>query len=326
MKKKIIAVFMSIMTVLSVISIIASAQSLVAGDVSGDGKVTASDARKVLRAAAGLEVLTEEQLIVADINRDDKITASDARKILRAAAGLEVLPEIETEAESEVESETEEPTSEEPTTEEPTEEPTTSNVVTEYPKAIAAFFSGKFYLECDMSSDGSESAVKLAQNGKKIEASMNMDGFEMSIYTDGKTIYIKFPYSGKTYYIEMSKEMLESYGIELDVESIASQISFGTAEDYSAPTLTTEEYEDAEYSVYSFVDKDGYSLCFYVDEDEDVKYIVSKDPEGNIATEIKVAVLSASIPSKMLSVRNCKEGSLMTLMLAMEEFGNQQNK
>lgn len=61
MKTKIIAIFMSIVTVLSLISVMAYAQSLVAGDVSGDGKVTASDARKVLRVAAGLDILERGQ-------------------------------------------------------------------------------------------------------------------------------------------------------------------------------------------------------------------------------------------------------------------------
>lgn len=328
MKTKIIAIFMSVVTVLSLISVVAYAQSLVAGDVSGDGKVTASDARKVLRVAAGLDVLEEGKMIVADITGDGKITASDARKILRAAAGLETLPEITTEPESE-ETSTEETTAEEPSSEEEKpseEETTTANVVTEYPKVISAFFEGRFYLECDMSSDDSSSTIKLAKKDKKMEASMTMDGFEMSIYTDGKSIFIKFPYNKQTYYIEMKKETLEEMGIDLDIESIAEQLTFGTADDYSDPILTREEYNGEEYDVYSFVDKDGYSLCFYVDEEEDVKYIFSKDPEGQTATEIKVAVLSSSIPSTMLSVRKCKEGSVMTLMLALEAFGNQQNK
>lgn len=59
------------------------------GDVNFDGKVTAADARQILRAAAKLELLSEAQLQVADLNGDTKITASDARKTLRIAAHLE---------------------------------------------------------------------------------------------------------------------------------------------------------------------------------------------------------------------------------------------
>lgn len=59
------------------------------GDVNGDGKVTAADARTALRAAVGLEELTEKQKEAADMNGDGEVTASDARKILRKAVGEE---------------------------------------------------------------------------------------------------------------------------------------------------------------------------------------------------------------------------------------------
>lgn len=62
----------------------------VMGDLDGDGKVTAADARLALRAAVGLEILTDEQKKAADINKDGKITAADARLVLRKAVGLDV--------------------------------------------------------------------------------------------------------------------------------------------------------------------------------------------------------------------------------------------
>ena len=59
------------------------------GDIDGDEKLTAADARLALRAAVGLE--NYEGLIadIADADRSGTITASDARLILRAAVGLE---------------------------------------------------------------------------------------------------------------------------------------------------------------------------------------------------------------------------------------------
>lgn len=59
------------------------------GDVNGDGKITASDARLALRAAASLENLDSPSFYAADVNFDYKITAMDARLILRVAAGLD---------------------------------------------------------------------------------------------------------------------------------------------------------------------------------------------------------------------------------------------
>ena len=58
------------------------------GDIDGDGKVTASDARLALRAAVGLEVLDAEQIEAGDMDDDGKITSSDARDILRKSVGL----------------------------------------------------------------------------------------------------------------------------------------------------------------------------------------------------------------------------------------------
>ena len=59
------------------------------GDVDGNGKIDATDARLALRAAVGLESLSDAQKKIADADNDGQITASDARMILRAAVGLE---------------------------------------------------------------------------------------------------------------------------------------------------------------------------------------------------------------------------------------------
>lgn len=59
------------------------------GDVTKDGKITAADARLILRAAAGTTVFDDELKRLADLNGDGKITAADAREALRIAAGLE---------------------------------------------------------------------------------------------------------------------------------------------------------------------------------------------------------------------------------------------
>ncbi len=61
------------------------------GDVDGDGKISAADARLALRASVGLENLSDLQEEAADIDSDKKISAADARMILRASVGLEKL-------------------------------------------------------------------------------------------------------------------------------------------------------------------------------------------------------------------------------------------
>ena len=59
------------------------------GDYSGDGKVTAEDARAVLRISAKIDSVDSSKIFLADIDADSKLTASDARRILRVSAKLE---------------------------------------------------------------------------------------------------------------------------------------------------------------------------------------------------------------------------------------------
>ena len=59
------------------------------GDVNGDGKVNARDARLLLRYIAGLASEDELNLAAADYNADGRVNARDARAILRQIAGLD---------------------------------------------------------------------------------------------------------------------------------------------------------------------------------------------------------------------------------------------
>ena len=55
---------------------------LTLGDLNGDEKVNAKDARNVLLAYIGKNTLTDEQKNAADVNHDGKVNAKDARQIL----------------------------------------------------------------------------------------------------------------------------------------------------------------------------------------------------------------------------------------------------
>ncbi len=76
-------------TELTGLFVVAENKPYLQGDVSGDGQITAADARLALRASAKLQELTQEQTEAGDMDSDGKITASDARTILRISAGLE---------------------------------------------------------------------------------------------------------------------------------------------------------------------------------------------------------------------------------------------
>lgn len=57
------------------------------GDVTGDGKVGALDARWILQHVAGTKEFDESQKLVADVNGDGKLGAIDARGVLQFVAG-----------------------------------------------------------------------------------------------------------------------------------------------------------------------------------------------------------------------------------------------
>lgn len=59
------------------------------GDADGDGRISVSDARLALRAAAELETLHPAQLLAADLDKSGTVSITEARKILRVAVNLE---------------------------------------------------------------------------------------------------------------------------------------------------------------------------------------------------------------------------------------------
>lgn len=61
----------------------------VLGDIDGNGEVSVSDARNVLRAAVQLDTLSGAKLIAADVDFSKDISVGDARNVLRAAVGLD---------------------------------------------------------------------------------------------------------------------------------------------------------------------------------------------------------------------------------------------
>ena len=149
MKKIVVLIF----TIVAILCLNLTSYSAYLGDIDGNGKITASDARAILRISAKLDKLDDNKTVFADVNNDLKITASDARIVLRMSAKLDSLQELTTKAtvaeittiltttkpitdstteilttERATEAPTTEPVTEAPTTEPATETPTTEPV------------------------------------------------------------------------------------------------------------------------------------------------------------------------------------------------------
>lgn len=107
MKKRAFAVLLAVVMIAFASVVIAGAASLpdedsyvtiedgcyLLGDINLDGKVAASDSRRALRYAVGLENLTADEFRRADLNGDSRVLAADARMILRLAVKLDPLPQ-----------------------------------------------------------------------------------------------------------------------------------------------------------------------------------------------------------------------------------------
>ncbi len=144
-----------LVAVLSVSSLSGSAAGYL-GDVNGDGKVSTSDARLILRHAVKLDDIPEAFLTAANVDQKGDINTSDARLALRMAVELEPLvtlpdavtepsdpdiptlpsdPDIPTMPSTEpTEPSTTDPTTTEPSTTDPTTtEPSTTDPTTTEP-------------------------------------------------------------------------------------------------------------------------------------------------------------------------------------------------
>lgn len=86
--KRFFSVVLIVVLIMSV-AIVTCSAAVRKGDINGDGRISAADARLALRYAAKIESLTVDQVTAAEVNQDNKITAADARKILRVSAKLE---------------------------------------------------------------------------------------------------------------------------------------------------------------------------------------------------------------------------------------------
>lgn len=99
---KIISVILAVVLVIMAIPFTTFAAQK--GDVDGDGKVSAVDARLILQVVAGLKTKEELQNAdAADLNGDG-ITAVDARMVLQIVAGLQDAPTTPSEPEKPIDS------------------------------------------------------------------------------------------------------------------------------------------------------------------------------------------------------------------------------
>ncbi len=102
MKKKISGIISIVLALVIILTANVSATVNYLGDMDGNSKVEASDARTILRAAVGLDTLSPEKLKIADTDNDDTLSSNDARTALRMSVGLTDWIQISDEAEKNI--------------------------------------------------------------------------------------------------------------------------------------------------------------------------------------------------------------------------------
>lgn len=210
----------------------ATAFAAAKGDVDGNGKVTAADARLALRASVGLEsfAVGSVKYTAADYNSDGKITAEDARAILRVSVGLPA-----------------------------------DGGMNQYD----ILRSGRFYLTGAYAvSGGTSSPMEIGVDGSTVYLAMTDGGMSMGYLVKGRDIYL-LNKSKKIYWKpnELEKAFLKSQGLP-DAAEISAEIAefgFSTMQPLSAATsVGTGTVNGTSCTVYSFRLSDGTENRVYI--------------------------------------------------------------
>lgn len=321
MKKKLTAVLSVIVAVILSVSSFAYFM----GDVDKNDKVTAIDARTVLRCAASLITLDKDQLIRADIDGNGKITATDARTILRMAAGLVEKVEVTEEPSSE-EDTSEEPSSEEPATEEPaTEEPSSEEPASEWteidptplPDALKYLKDGKYYIVGSMKTDDEKMSFVFGARNKDsiMVAQTNNQTMGFVTKSSDKIIQVILTANdGSVVYCDIQQSLLTSSGI--NISDFTGDLSIPTLEKDPDKAYKKEENGDVYYK-YIMTTDDGSEVVFNLKNDT-LTSIVSVDKDGNENSEIEISeyLYGSKVTAKLFDASNFSKNKVTLLQLA----------
>lgn len=265
MKKKIITLILSLIMLFSVTQV--TSMALIPGDVDGNGKTEATDARLALRAAVGLDVLSEDEKIAADVDHNGTVDATDARLILRSAVGLEKLPESPTQNEVSESSE------------------------------YDILRSGSFYITGTLiDSTGAESPMEIAITPDSIYMMSDFSGAAMGMLVSNKKVYMIYP--AKKAYLEMSESLMSMAGLDISELTASDSLDFSTYGDLSeADSVTESTINGKACQVYHFR-SDTEESRIYMDGTKLVR-LASYDNNGRFLSATDITLISDDVPAGM---------------------------
>lgn len=237
------------------------------GDVTLDGKISAADARRVLRMSAYLESSEGVSLLSADADGNGKLTAADARLILRKSAGLgELTCGFDSEG---------------------------------VPNSLKAIRSDTFILGVSYD-DMSFTIVKKGDNvyvlGADPDGSMAEMGMEDCgvMYNDNK-LYMTYKSKGNDIAMYIPESMYETMGISLaDIKGLAESIAMFLPDELGVPEKQTVEGETI--YVYNINDVDM-NCRITVDSYGVIRTIDNFGDDGEIVDTVVISQVNAQVDS-----------------------------
>lgn len=263
MKKKIIALALSAFVLFSVAHITAMAR--IPGDVDANGKTESADARLALRAAVGLDTLSEAEKNAADVDMNKTVDATDARLILRAAVGLEKLPDNP--------SQNEVPSSSE----------------------YDIIRSGSFWMTGTIiDGKGINSPMEIAITPESVYMLSDFSGVPMGMLIKDNKLYMIYP--DKKAYLELSESLMAMAGLDISELTSSSGIDFSSYGPLSeADSVTEVTHKGRLCRVYHFKVDSGETRV-YLDGTKLVR-LASYDKNGKFLSATDITAVSGKIPA-----------------------------
>lgn len=254
------------------------ANAAVWGDVTGEGRISAEDARLALRAAIGLESYKKGSAAFAgaDIIADGKITTDDARLILRIAVGLE--PSV---------------------------------------NQYDIIRTGSFCIEgrLDASSD---TPMKMAVNKELVYLEMASGDTYIGYLVKNKSIYLVSPGDKTYHKLNaLETAALKSFGLLTEAELREMVDSFGFDKMPSldqADTVTGANLDGKPCAVYIFKLSDGSKTCVYMYGYRLLAFS-SVSADGKTESMMMFTDISADVP--VLPPKDYRSVSLVKLMSSL---------
>lgn len=176
---------------------------------------------------------------------------------------------------------------------------------------LAAFFSGKYYIDGTMISGGEKTPLEMAMNGEDFQVYSEMDGQDIAIMKLDGDIYLMNPDTKK--YTELNAAVRKMMGITEDTFSFSfSKVNF----DAHSPAAVTECTHKGRNAVCYTYKSSTNHMDFIAVGDEIVQMILY-NAQGGTDTVVEFDEFTAGYPSDMLTFKGYSKTNMISFISSM---------